>query len=104
MPQQFPNASSRTLGGPPEDNVIIGDIKDETLAPLPTYQELYHRWEKQQWSALDINLHMDRLHWAEVPLKSRAFLMSGFVTFFQGEVSVANTLLPYCVAMPKEEQ
>src|SRR5260370_37700738 len=104
MPQHFTRTSSHELGALPEDNVIIGDIKDETLAPLPTYQDLSHRWEKQQWSALDIVFRMDCLHWAEVPLESRAFLMSGFVIFFQGEVSVTNTFFPYCTAMPTEEQ
>jgi ribonucleoside-diphosphate reductase beta chain len=103
MPQQFTSASIHELGKLPVDKIIIGEI-DDTLTHLPTYQDLYHRWEKQQWSALDIDFRVDRVHWAEMPLESRPFLMSGFVLFFQGEVSVTNALLPYCAAMPTEEQ
>src|SRR5260370_25498972 len=104
MPQHFTRTSSHELGALPEDNVIIGDIKDETLAPLPTYQDLYHRWEKQQWRALDIDFRMDCLHWAEVPLESRAFLPLRFVIFFPGEVSVKNPFFPYFTTMPTQYQ
>src|SRR5258708_7598139 len=104
MPQQFSSSASlHELEKLPVDRIIIGEI-DNTLTHLPTYQDLYHRWEKQQWSVLDIDFSTDRLHWAEVPLESRPFLMGAFVIFFQGEVSVTNTLLPYCTAMPTEEQ
>ena len=103
MPQQVTSTSLHELGTIHADRIIIGEI-DDTLAHLPTYQDLYHRWERQQWSTLEIDFRIDRAQWAEVPLESRPFWISGFVLFFQGEVSVTNTLIPYCIAMPKEEQ
>jgi ribonucleoside-diphosphate reductase beta chain len=88
------------LGG---DSIIVGEI-DDKLANLPSYQDLYYRWERQQWSTQDLDFSIDRQQWSEVPEESRPVWISGFVIFFQGEVSVTNTLIPYVAAVPTEEQ
>jgi ribonucleoside-diphosphate reductase beta chain len=96
-------ASLRELGELEGDSIIIGEI-DDKLVNLPTYRELYHRWEKQQWSTQDLDFSADRQAWSEVPEASKPVWISGFVVFFQGEISVTNTLIPYLAAAPTEDQ
>lgn len=96
-------ASLSELGEIAPDSVIIGEI-DDRLVNLPSYRDLYHRWEKQQWSTQDLDFSADREQWAEVPGENRPIYIAGFVIFFQGEVSVTNTLIPYMAAVPTEAQ
>ncbi|GER82583.1 hypothetical protein KTAU_12200 [Thermogemmatispora aurantia] len=96
-------ASLRELGQLGGDAIIVGEI-DDKLVNLPTYRELYQRWEKQQWSTQDIDFSADRQQWSQIEEAARPVHISGFVVFFQGEVSVTHTLIPYCAAAPKEEQ
>lgn len=103
MASDIAKASLRELGEVEGDRIIIGEI-DDKLVNLPSYTELYNRWERQQWSTQDLDFSVDRQQWAEVPEESRPVWISGFVVFFQGEISVTKTLIPYCAAMPTEEQ
>src|SRR5579863_5177048 len=96
-------ASLRELEEVGGDRIIVGEIDDKLVA-LPSYMDLYHRWERQQWSTQDLDFSIDRQQWAEVDEASKPIWISGFVVFFQGEMSVTNTLIPYCAAMPTEEQ
>jgi len=96
-------ASLHELGEIESDSIIVGEI-DDKLVDLPSYRELYHRWEKQQWSTQDLDFSIDRQNWAGVSEENRPVWISGFVVFFQGEVSVVNTLIPYLAAAPTEEQ
>jgi ribonucleoside-diphosphate reductase beta chain len=96
-------ASLYELGELGADPIIVGEIDDKLVA-LPTYIDLYHRWERQQWSTQDIDFSVDRQQWTEVDEASKPVWISGFVVFFQGEVTVTNTLIPYCAAMPTEAQ
>src|SRR5215471_16853113 len=85
----------------PIDNVL--QIIDEGLVHLPTYRELYYRWERQQWRAQDINFTADREQWAGMPQDERNMRIYGLSAFFQGEACVTDTLSPYVFAMPDEE-
>ena len=96
-------ASLEELGQINGDQIIVGEI-DDKLTNLPSYRELYNRWEKQQWSTQDLDFTRDRQSWADVAEENRPIWISGFVVFFQGEVSVTNTLIPYLAAAPTEEQ
>lgn len=96
-------ASLRELGEITPDSILVGEI-DDKLVNLPSYRDLYHRWEKQQWSTQDLDFSADREQWATVPEENRPTWIAGFVIFFQGEVSVTNTLIPYMAAVPTEEQ
>lgn len=96
-------ASLHELGELGADPIIVGEI-DDKLVELPTYIDLYHRWERQQWCTQDLDFSVDRQQWAGVDEASKPVWISGFVVFFQGEVSVTNTLIPYCAAMPTEAQ
>ncbi|MGH2506824.1 MAG: ribonucleotide-diphosphate reductase subunit beta [Ktedonobacteraceae bacterium] len=94
-------ASLIQLQQTPIDNVLR--IIDEGLVHLPSYRELYYRWEKQQWKASDIDFTVDHEQWQAMPPEERTMRLVGLSSFFQGEASVTDTLSPYIMAMPEEE-
>jgi ribonucleoside-diphosphate reductase beta chain len=95
------NASLTQLQQTPIDSVL--HIIDEGLVHLPTYRELYYRWERQQWRAQDIDFTDDREQWAGMSQDERTMRIYGLSAFFQGEACVTDTLSPYVFAMPDEE-
>ena len=94
-------ASLIQLQQTPIDNVLR--IIDEGLVHLPTYRELYYRWEKQQWKASEIDFSLDQQQWAAMSHDEHMARIYGLAAFFQGEASVTDTLSPYVIAMPEEE-
>ncbi|GAC1359688.1 MAG: hypothetical protein NVSMB38_43460 [Ktedonobacteraceae bacterium] len=95
------NASLTQLQQTPIDNVM--SIIDEGLVHLPTYRELYYRWERQQWRVQDINFATDRTQWQKMPAEEQRMRLFGLSAFFKGEECVTNTLAPYITAMPDDE-
>jgi ribonucleoside-diphosphate reductase beta chain len=94
-------ASLIQLQQTPIDSVL--QIIDEGLVHLPTYRELYYRWEKQQWKASEIDFSLDQQQWAAMSHDEHMMRIYGLAAFFQGEASVTDTLSPYVIAMPEEE-
>src|SRR5205085_9154353 len=70
-----------------------------------SYDDLYRRWEKGNWSATEIDFSEDRRQWREdfSELERRAALWN-YAMFFHGEDSVADNLSPFIDAAPREEQ
>jgi ribonucleotide reductase small subunit/SCP-2 sterol transfer family protein len=70
-----------------------------------TYDDLYRRWEKGNWSATEIDFSEDRREWHEDfnELERRAALWN-YAMFLHGEDSVADNLSPFIDAAPREEQ
>ena len=70
-----------------------------------SYEDLYRRWEKGNWSAMEIDFSQDRTDWHETfdDLERRAALWN-YSLFFHGEDSVTDNLSPYIDAAPREEQ
>jgi hypothetical protein len=70
-----------------------------------TYEDLYARWEKGNWSAMELDFGQDRTDWHEKfsDLERRAALWN-YAMFFHGEDSVTDNLSPYIDAAPREEQ
>ncbi len=95
------NASLTQLQQTPIDNVM--NIIDEGLVHLPSYRELYYRWERQQWQAQDINFAPDREQWQAMPREEQNARLGGLSAFFKGEECVTNTLAPFITAMPDDE-
>src|SRR5437588_12573010 len=85
----------------PIDKVL--NIIDEGLVHLPTYRELFYRWERQQWSAQEIDFTGDRRQWEGMSQDQRDQRLYGLSAFFRGEAGVTDTLAPYVTAMPDEE-
>jgi Ribonucleotide reductase, small chain/SCP-2 sterol transfer family len=78
-------------------------------APLPTdsitYEDLYARWERGNWSAMELDFTEDARQWREelTDFERKAALWN-YCLFFWGEDAVADNLSPYIDAAPLEEQ
>jgi ribonucleoside-diphosphate reductase beta chain len=73
---------------------------------LPSYGELYRRWDRQQWSATGIDLTTDRRTWQSAgdEGKRAVFRVGRFAGLLHAEAGVADTLAPYIDAAPTTEQ
>jgi putative sterol carrier protein len=70
-----------------------------------SYEDLYARWERGNWSAMDLDFTEDAKQWREqfTDFERRAALWN-YALFFWGEDAVADNLSPYIDAAPREEQ
>src|SRR5579872_3882104 len=89
----------------------LGDIRiDDVLAfidrgieNMPSYMDLYRRWESQQWAVSDLDFTLDREDWLGMTeLDQKATLWSHRL-FFNGEERVTSTLAPFVWAAPTPE-
>jgi hypothetical protein len=70
-----------------------------------TYQDLYARWERGNWSATALDFAEDRRQWEEVfSAHERTAALWNYALFFWGEDAVADDLSPFIDAAPREEQ
>jgi hypothetical protein len=69
------------------------------------YADLYARWERGNWRAMEIDFTQDKVDWEErmTPEQRRGALWL-YTLFFHGEDAVADDLSPYIDAAPLEEQ
>lgn len=70
-----------------------------------SYTDLYRRWERGNWSAMELDFTQDAIDWQEkfTPFERDAALFN-YALFFWGEDAVADNLSPYIDAAPLEEQ
>ena len=89
-------------------NVDIDDVyvqMDWVLKQRATPMDLYHRWERQNWSTQDLDFSQDVEQWrsmAGVFEGLRTELQRSFTLFFVGEQAVTDTLSPLVHAAPDE--
>jgi len=102
MATEIEQAPVQELGQVQVDTVL--EVIDQNLTRLPTYLELYHRWEKQQWSTQDLDFSEDKIQWNTIPEDQRPNWIKGFVVFGQGEFSVTDMLVPFLGVVPHSEQ
>jgi ribonucleotide reductase beta subunit family protein with ferritin-like domain len=82
---------------------------DANPASLPadaiSYEDLYARWERGNWSATELDFTEDARQWREefTEFERRAAIWN-YCLFFWGEDAVADNLSPYIDAAPREEQ
>jgi hypothetical protein len=79
------------------------------LGGLPTdaisYEDLYARWERGNWSATELDFTEDARQWREDFTDfERTAALWNYCLFFWGEDAVADNLSPYIDAAPREEQ
>jgi Ribonucleotide reductase, small chain/SCP-2 sterol transfer family len=85
------------------------DASPSADAHLPTdsitYEDLYSRWERGNWSAMELDFTEDARQWQEefTEFERKAALWN-YCLFFWGEDAVADNLSPYIDAAPLEEQ
>ena len=89
-------------------DVEIDDVyvqMDWLLDSRPTPMDLYHRWERQNWSTQDLDFSQDAQHWRDMGgfmEGIRTELQRSFTLFFVGEQAVTDTLSPLVHAAPDE--
>lgn len=89
-------------------DVDIDDVylqMDWLLQSRPTPMDLYHRWERQNWSTQDLDFREDAVQWREMQGVFEGFrieLQKSFTLFFVGEQAVTDTLSPLVHAAPDE--
>jgi ribonucleoside-diphosphate reductase beta chain len=89
----------------------LGDIRiddvlafiDRGLENMPSYMDLYRRWETQPWAVSDLDFRADREHWLQSSDFEREVTLWGRRLFFNGEERVTATLAPFVWAAPKPE-
>jgi ribonucleoside-diphosphate reductase beta chain len=94
-------ASLKELGDIRIDDVL--SFIDRGIENMPSYKDLYRRWESQQWSVGDLDFTPDREDWLQSSeLEKKATLWSHRL-FFNGEERVTSTLAPFVWAAPSPE-
>ncbi len=94
-------ASLRELGDIRIDDVL--SFIDRGIENMPTYMDLYRRWESQQWRVADIDFTLDRQDWLESSDVDRKATLWSHRLFFNGEERVTATLAPFVWAAPTPE-
>ena len=70
-----------------------------------SYEDLYARWEKGNWRAMEYDFTQDREDWhGKFSDIQRKAALWNYSLFFHGEDSVADNLSPFIDAAPREEQ
>jgi ribonucleoside-diphosphate reductase beta chain len=94
-------ASLKELGDIRIDDVL--SFIDRGIEKMPSYMDLYRRWESQQWSVGDLDFSLDRSDWERSSeIEKKATLWSHRL-FFNGEERVTATLAPFVWAAPTPE-
>src|SRR5579864_1045314 len=95
------SASLKELGDIRIDDVL--SFIDRGIENMPSYMDLYRRWEAQQWAVADLDFTLDRQDWLEsTDIEKKATLWSHRL-FFNGEERVTSTLAPFVWAAPTPE-
>ena len=99
--ERIGRASLKELGDIRIDDVL--SFIDRGIERMPSYLDLYRRWESQQWAVSDIDFSLDRQDWIESTDTDRKATMWSHRLFFNGEERVTATLAPFVWAAPTPE-
>jgi hypothetical protein len=90
-----------TATTPPSDAGNVAALPADAIS----YDDLYARWERGNWSATELDFSEDARQWREDFTDfERQAAMWNYCLFFWGEDAVADNLSPYIDAAPREEQ
>jgi ribonucleoside-diphosphate reductase beta chain len=70
---------------------------------LLSYAQLYALWERQNWSAHEIDFSVDREQWLATPSASQVDTAWSLASFYIGEERVTADLAPFLLAAPSGE-
>src|SRR3984957_14977213 len=96
-------------GAAPMATATSPKTPDAGVASLPadaiSYEDLYSRWERANWSAMELDFTEDARQWREDFTEfERTAAVWNYCLFFWGEDAVADNLSPSIDAAPLEEQ
>jgi ribonucleoside-diphosphate reductase beta chain len=94
-------ASLKELGDIRIDDVL--SFIDRGVENMPSYMDLYRRWEAQQWAVGDLDFTLDRQDWEQATDLDRKATLWSHRLFFNGEERVTSTLAPFVWAAPTPE-
>jgi ribonucleoside-diphosphate reductase beta chain len=94
-------ASLKELGDIRIDDVL--SFIDRGIENMPSYMDLYRRWEAQQWAVSDLDFTLDRQDWLDSSDQDRKATLWSHRLFFNGEERVTATLAPFVWAAPTPE-
>jgi putative sterol carrier protein len=83
---------------------ILDRLNESIARRMPTYRDLYARWERLNWRVSELDFSQDRADWAALPDAYKERLLWTLAAFYVAEQRVAATLTPYVSAAPKIEQ
>jgi ribonucleoside-diphosphate reductase beta chain len=99
--ERIGRASLKELGDIRIDDVL--SFIDRGIEKMPSYMDLYRRWESQQWSVSDLDFSLDRQDWLDSSEQDRKATLWSHRLFFNGEERVTATLAPFVWAAPTPE-
>jgi ribonucleoside-diphosphate reductase beta chain len=70
---------------------------------LLDYPDLYALWERQNWSAHELDFSVDREQWVTTPAESQMHTTWSLGSFYIGEERVTADLVPFVAAAPSGE-
>jgi ribonucleoside-diphosphate reductase beta chain len=99
--ERIGRASLKELGDIRIDDVL--SFIDRGIEKMPSYMDLYRRWESQQWAVGDLDFTLDREDWLNATELERKSTLWSHRLFFNGEERVTATLAPFVWAAPIPE-
>ena len=99
--ERVAKANLKELGDIRIDDVLA--FIDRGIENMPSYMDLYRRWESQQWSVGDLDFTLDREDWLKATDLDRKATLWSHRLFFNGEERVTATLAPFVWAAPTPE-
>jgi ribonucleoside-diphosphate reductase beta chain len=97
------DAAGLTQLGEFEPEVMIEDLEQITDTPTVSLRDLYQRWERQNWSAYDLDFAQDAEDWRGLGDDITQRLLWVMSMFFHGEECVTSTLAPWVEAAPTQD-
>ena len=99
--ERVARANLKELGDIRIDDVLA--FIDRGIENMPSYMDLYRRWESQQWSVGELDFTLDRQDWLKATDLERKSTLWSHRLFFNGEERVTATLAPFVWAAPTPE-
>ena len=99
--ERVARANLKELGDIRIDDVLA--FIDRGIENMPSYMDLYRRWESQQWSVGDLDFTLDRQDWLKATDLEKKSTLWSHRLFFNGEERVTATLAPFVWAAPTPE-
>ena len=99
--EKIARADLKQLGDIRIDDVL--SFIDRGIEKMPSYMDLYRRWESQQWSVGDLDFTLDRDDWLKSSDLEKKSTLWSHRLFFNGEERVTATLAPFVWAAPTPE-
>jgi ribonucleoside-diphosphate reductase beta chain len=99
--ERVARASLKELGDIRIDDVLA--FIDRGIENMPSYMDLYRRWESQQWSVGELDFTLDRQDWLKAKDIEKKSTLWSHRLFFNGEERVTATLAPFVWAAPTPE-